>query len=76
MSKMNIRMTVNFSMLMNVVYVAVIPVTIDKRVLRKQMTISIVALLALVRHLASGGVLVAGEFFEQAVPSHLFIAFN
>jgi hypothetical protein len=50
---MNVGMTVNKSMLMNVVYVAVISVTIATRwvVLLKRMTISIVA------HLALGGFL-------------------
>lgn len=65
-------MTVNKSMLMNVVYVAVISVTIATRWvgLRKKTTVSIVA------HLASGGNLDARELLVVAVPSHPFIAFN
>ena len=72
MSKLNFGMTVNTSMLMNVVYVAMISVTIATRwvVLRKKMTVSIVA------HLASGGVLDTRELLAAVVPSHLFIAFN
>jgi hypothetical protein len=72
MSKLNIGMTVNISMLMNVVYVAVISVTIATRwgVLRKTTTISIVA------HLVSGGVLDGRELLAAAGPSHPFIAFN
>jgi hypothetical protein len=71
MSKLNVGMTVNKSMLMNVVYVAVISVTIATRwvVLRKRMTI-------IVAHLASGGVLDVRELLAAVMPSHLFIAFN
>ncbi len=65
-------MTVNKSMLMNVVYVTVILVTVATGWvgLRKKMAISMVA------HLASGGNLDARELFAVAVLSRPLIAFN
>ncbi len=65
-------MTVNSSMLMNVIYIAVISVAIVTRWvgLCKRMAISIVA------HLALGGDLDVGKLSAAAVSSRPFIPFN